>query len=330
MLRHQSLKCTDMPLSARCAALASIARETALVVASRSRAGVQSSMALRMKWHLGQAIPQLGFEPVAMRLRAFVDGDPALDTQHGVLVWEPRRIVPVYAVPEDDLLLRVEPTDPPPGPPDLDSFPPMLGPDSFEPHTTPGTIVDLVTGNRRVARAGFRPDDRDLARLVVLDFLAFDRWLAEDEELVGHPHDPFKRIDVLSSQRHVEVSLDGTVLASTDNALLLLETHLPIRYYIPPDDVASSLLTPSETRSTCAYKGHATYVSTADGRREGRDIGWTYRCPLDDALRVRDHVAFWNERTDISVDGELQRRPVTPWSPPAEQASADAERLEFG
>jgi hypothetical protein len=48
-----------------------------LVVASPSPAGVQSSMALRMKWHLGQAIPQLGFEPVPMRLRAFVDGDPA-------------------------------------------------------------------------------------------------------------------------------------------------------------------------------------------------------------------------------------------------------------
>lgn len=96
--------------------------------ANRSPAGVQWSMALRMKWHLGQAIPQLAFEPVPMRLRAFLDGDLVLDTQRAVLVWEPRRIVPVYAVPEDDLLLRVEPTRSPPEPPDLDSFPPMLGP----------------------------------------------------------------------------------------------------------------------------------------------------------------------------------------------------------
>jgi uncharacterized protein (DUF427 family) len=283
-----------------------------------------------MKWHLGQALPQLGFEPVPVRLRAFVDGHPALDTRHGVLVWEPRRIVPVYAVPEADLVVRVEPTDPPPESPDLGSLPPMLGPDSFEPHTSPGRIVDLLTDDRRLARAGFRPDDPDLAGLVLLDFTAFDGWLAEDEELVGHPHDPFKRIDVLSSRRRVEVSLGGGLLASTDRALLLLETHLPTRYYIRPDDVAWSALTPSDTRSTCAYKGHASYVSTADGRPEGRDIGWTYGRPLDDALRVRDHVAFWNERTDIRVDGELQRRPVTPWSPPAEQASAEPERLEFG
>jgi uncharacterized protein (DUF427 family) len=287
-------------------------------------------MALRMKWHLGRAVSQLGFEPVPVRLRAVLDGELALDTERGVLVWEPRRIVPVYAVPQVDLLLGVEATDPPPVPPDPAALPPMLGPDSFAPHTTPGTVVDLVAGSRRLTGAGFRPADPDLAGLVVIDFLAFDRWLAEDEELVGHPHDPFKRIDVLTCHRRIEVGLDGTVLASTSNALLLLETHLPVRYYVPPDDVAASLLTPSETRSTCAYKGVASYLSTADARPEGCDIGWTYPRPLDDALRVRDHVAFWNERTDLRVDGELQRRPVTPWSSPAEQASADADRLEFG
>ena len=80
--------------------------------------------------------------------------------------------------------------------------------------------------------------------------------------------------------------------------------------------------------------GHTARVdgsrTTLDGRAEGRDIGWTYPQPLDDALRVRDRIAFWNQRTDISVDGDPQPRPVTPWSTPAEQASADAERLEFG
>ncbi len=287
-------------------------------------------MALRMKWHIGQSVPQLAFEPVPVRLRAYVDDRLALDTHLAVLVWEPRRIVPVYAVPEDDLRLAVEPTDPPPEPPDLDAFPAMLGPDSFEPHTTPGTIVDLVGETGRLLRAGFRPDDPDLAGLVVLDFRVLDRWLAEDEPLVGHPHDPFKRIDVISSKRHVEVSLDGTLLAATDDALLLLETHLPTRYYIPPQDVVPSVLAPSGTRSTCAYKGVAAYLSTTDDSDLGRDIAWSYADPLDDAHRVRDHVAFWNERTDIRVDGELQRRPVTPWSTPDEQASADPERLEFG
>ncbi|MEO5666281.1 MAG: DUF427 domain-containing protein [Nocardioides sp.] len=91
-----------------------------------------------------------------------------------------------------------------------------------------------------------------------------------------------------------------------------------------------SRLTPSGTRSICAYKGHASYLSTTDGQAAGRDIAWTYPEPLDEALRVGDRIAFWNERTDIRVDGELQPRPVKPWSTPAEKAAIDVERLEFG
>lgn len=287
-------------------------------------------MALRMKRHLAEALPHLVFEPVPVRLRAYAGGDPVLDTDRGVLVWEPRRIVPMYAVPEADLRLEISTAEPQPAPPMPDTLPPILGPESFEPHTTPGEVVDLVASGRSMPGAGLRPADPDLAGLVVLDFDAFDRWTVEDEPLVGHPHDPFKRIDVVLSRRRVEVSLAGAVLAVTDSALLLLETHLPIRYYVPPGDVDHSLLMPSDARSTCAYKGHASYLSTADGRDEGRDIGWTYPHPLDDALRVRDHVAFWNERTDIRADGVLLPRPVTPWSTPAEQESADLGRLEFG
>lgn len=287
-------------------------------------------MALRMKRFLGEALPQLAFEPVPFRLRAYVGDDVVVDTGRGVLVWEPRRIVPVYAVPASDVRGAMTPAEPQPSTPDLDQLPPILGPETFEPHTTSGTVVDLAVGDRVLARAGFVTGDPALANLVVLDFSSFDRWLAEDEELVGHPHDPFKRIDVLRSHRHVEVSLDGVVLAVCDDALVLIETHLPPRYYLPPGDVDRSRLAPSDTRSTCAYKGHASYLSTTDGRDAGRDIAWTYPAPLDDALRVRDHIAFWNERTDIRLDGELQPRPVTPWSTPQEQAATAVERLEFG
>ena len=101
---------------------------------------------------------------------------------------------------------------------------------------------------------------------------------------------------------------------------MLVETHLPVRYYIPPQDVRMDLLGPSTTRSACAYKGHASYLSTVDGSEAGRDIAWVYPDPLDDAARVRDHLAFWNERTDLVVDGEEVPRPVTPWSRPEEQS----------
>lgn len=90
------------------------------------------------------------------------------------------------------------------------------------------------------------------------------------------------------------------------------------------------LLTPSATRSECAYKGEAIYLSTADGSASGRDIAWSYPRPLDDALRVRDQICFWAERTDLVVDGTPRVRPITPWSTREEQSAADPERLEFG
>jgi uncharacterized protein (DUF427 family) len=287
-------------------------------------------MALRMRHHLGAALSQLRFEPSPARIRAFGDGEPVLDSQRALLVWEPRRLIPVYAVPADDLVATATATDPQPEPPDLTSVPPMLGPMDFWLHTIPGTVLDLHVGARRLPECAFVTEDPDLADTVILDFEAFDEWRAEDEVLAGHPHDPFKRIDVLASSRHVEVSLAGTVLASTDRALMLLETHLPVRYYIPPQDVRMDLLAPSTTTSTCAYKGTSSYRSTSDGEESGRDIAWHYPDPLDDALRVRDYVCFWSERTDLAVDGTRVPRPVTPWSRPEEQTAADPERLEFG
>jgi uncharacterized protein (DUF427 family) len=191
-------------------------------------------------------------------------------------------------------------------------------------------VADVVVGRHALRGAGFLADDADLVGFVVLDFEAFDLWRNEDEDLVAHPHDPFKRIDVLTTGSRVEVRLEGTVLASSVRALILHETHLPLRYYVPPQDVRMDLLGPSPTRSSCAYKGRASYLSTVDGSAAGRDIAWVYPDPLDDARRVRDHVAFWNERTDLVVDGEALPRPVTPWSRPEEQAAANPDTLEFG
>jgi uncharacterized protein (DUF427 family) len=283
-----------------------------------------------MRHHLGISMAELRFEPTPVRVRASVDGACVVDTRHALLVWEPRRLVPVYAVPVHDLTAETRVAEQQPDPWDLIGVPMMLGPTDFGLHTVPGTAMDLVVGSRVLADAGFVPDDPELGECMVLDFAAFDAWWVEDEPLLGHPHDPFKRIDVLASSRVVEVGLGDTVLAATDRALMLVETHLPVRYYVPPDDVRMDLLSPAETTSVCAYKGVASYLSTADGSEAGREIAWRYPDPLDDAARVRDHVCFWAERTDLVVDGEPLERPITPWSRPEEQASADPDRLEFG
>jgi uncharacterized protein (DUF427 family) len=91
---------------------------------------------------------------------------------------------------------------------------------------------------------------------------------------------------------------------------LLFETLLPVRYYLPRADVIVGLQ-PSDTVTYCAYKGRASYFSLPEGPS---DLAWTYLQPLREAEPVANRIAFFNERVDITVDGRLLERPVTPWS----------------
>jgi uncharacterized protein (DUF427 family) len=141
---------------------------------------------------------------------------------------------------------------------------------------------------------GERFDDPDLAGLVQVPFEAADRWLEEDEVMLGHARDPFARIDVRQSSRHIRVEKDGVVLADTRRPVLLFETGLPTRYYIPVEDVTAPI-EPSDRASTCPYKGVASY-HTVGGHK---DIAWYYPDPLPGVEQLKDLVSFWNERVEI-------------------------------
>lgn len=272
-------------------------------------------MALRLGPHLMSLTGELRWEPVTRRVRASLDGAPVLDSDDVVLVWEPRRVVPMYAVPPEDVTAELVPRSATPLP---DRVPPVLGPVNFGWHTTPGRSLDVRVGERTVEDAAFAPDDPDLGGRVVVEWAPFD-WVEEAHPVTGHPHDPFKRIDLLPSERHVVIRFDGRVLADTRRATSLHETSIPTRWYVPREDVDTDLLVGSDSTSTCAYKGHASYVSLdpavfPDAGRVGEDIGWTYRHPLDEVAAIRGLIAFWNERTDLELDGVAVPRPVTPWS----------------
>jgi uncharacterized protein (DUF427 family) len=148
---------------------------------------------------------------------------------------------------------------------------------------------------------------------VVLDFGALEAWYEEDKRNVAHPRDPFHRIDVPSSSRPVRLELDGTVLAESSRPVLLFETMLPARYYLPREDIMAELVR-SGTRTYCACNGQASYWSATAGGHVLPDIAWTYEEPLHDAARVRGLIAFFGERLDVVLDGERLNRPLTPWS----------------
>jgi uncharacterized protein (DUF427 family) len=271
-------------------------------------------MSLRAMDVWTRAVGEGMHEPTEKRLRVEHGGSVIAETAQGRLVWEPRRIVPSYAVPVADLAGGLVP-EPATGA-DERALRPVLTPGTpFSVHTSPGEslTVRLADGSE-LPGAAFRPDDPALAGYVVLDFFSFDRWYEEDEPIVGHPRDPFSRIDLRRSSRSVEVAVGGETLASSDRPLLLFETGLPLRFYLPPDDVRLDLLRPTTTRSTCAYKGHASYLSYDGPAGAVEDIAWSYPEPLPDVAPIAGMVAFFDERADVVVDGVLRGRPRTEWS----------------
>ena len=147
---------------------------------------------------------------------------------------------------------------------------------AFSVHTAAGEPLTIrVRGGDTVA-AAFRPSDAALERFVLLDFDAFDAWYEEDERNFAHPRDPFHRIDIVHSSRQVRVELDGTTLAASGRPCLLFEPPLPVRYYLPREDVRTDLLGPSDTRTACAYKGEASYFSLPGED----DVAWTERASM--------------------------------------------------
>ena len=280
-------------------------------------------MSTRVRESLLSRLGELRHEPTRKRIRAKLAGVTVVDSRRAVLLWEPRRVVPSYAVPVQDVHAELLPATHSPAAltedvgvdfPDL-SRRPVLDPKvPFGVHTAEGDVVDVhVEGHTRLG-AGLALADPDLAGYVALDFAAFDAWYEEDERNMAHPRDPFHRIDILASSRQVRLELEGEVLAESSRPTLLFETLLPTRYYLPREDVRAGLV-PSPTRTFCAYKGQASYWSPIVGDQPVPDLAWTYEQPLHEASGVRGLVAFFDERVDVVLDGEHLERPVTPWSP---------------
>jgi uncharacterized protein (DUF427 family) len=275
-------------------------------------------MALSMTDQLMSALPELRVQPTVKRIRARLGDELVADTEDAVLLWEPKRIVASYAVPVADVVAALRPAPASTvAQGQLKSFentPPVLDPSQpFAIHTAPGRELNVQAGAGHSDAAAYRLDDPDLAGYVVLDFDAF-QWWEEDDPIMGHPRDPFHRIDIRRSSRPVKLSHQGVVLAESANVQMLFEGTFPMaRYYLPKADVQVELR-PGTVESTCAYKGHATHYSAVVGGQELENIAWSYEEPLEDATAVQGLVCFYQERLDVEVDGQPVERVRTPWS----------------
>jgi uncharacterized protein (DUF427 family) len=219
-------------------------------------------------------VPVGHVEPVPRRIRAYLGSTKVLDTTGARYVWE-RSNYPQYFVP----------------------------------------LVDVNQGALGKAKPRTRDDIPELTGFVRFAWGAFDRWFEEDEEVFIHPRSPYTRVDALRSHRPVRVEFEGVLLAESASPVMVFETGLPTRYYLDKTDVNFQVLVASDTSTGCPYKGQTTgYWSVQLADRVEPDLAWCYDFPTRQLLPIAGLVAFYNEKVDITIDGERLTRPQTHFS----------------
>ena len=226
-------------------------------------------------------------------VRAQFGGEYVVDSKRPMLVWEHDKY-PTYFFPHEDVRM-----------------------DLLEEagKTNNRAFWNLAVNGRQAKRAAYGfPNQPDLDGYLTLRWHMMDHWFEEEEEVFVHARDPFKRVDVMPSSRHVRVELDGVTVADTKRPSLLFETSLPTRYYIPAEDVDMTHLVPTESQTRCPYKGTASYWNVSIGEKLYEDLVWSYPDPIPECPKIKGLLCFFNEKVDLYVDGELQERPITFWS----------------
>jgi uncharacterized protein (DUF427 family) len=240
-------------------------------------------------------------EQGAKRVRAYLGGELVADTTRPLLVWETPHY-PTYYFPAPDVRSEVLVAD---------------GGVSHSPARGDGESLTVRTAARQARGAAVRYEDSPLEQLrgtIRLEWGAMDAWFEEDEEVFTHARDPYSRIDILASSRHVRVEVAGEPVAESTSPRLLFETGLPVRFYLPKTHVRMDLLERGELVTQCPYKGRAeSYAVRAAGRLH-ENLAWSYPAPLPESQKIVGLLAFYNEKVDLFVDGVPQERPSTHFS----------------
>jgi uncharacterized protein (DUF427 family) len=234
-------------------------------------------------------------EPGSKRVRAYLGGELVADTMRPALVWEGPHY-PVYFFPLKDVRSELLSKD---------------GGVAHSPSRGDGRTFTVRAGGKEAPGAALRYEDSpipELGEAIRLDWDAMDAWFEEDEEVFTHARDPYTRIDILPSSRHIRIEVDGVTVAESTSARLLFETGLRTRYYLPKTHVRMDLLVATETASHCPYKGEAEWWSVRAGEVLHADLAWSYPTPLPESQKIAGLVAFYDEKVDVYVDGVLQDR----------------------
>lgn len=114
----------------------------------------------------------------------------------------------------------------------------------------------------------------------------------------GFRQNPEHRVDIERAGERLTARFNGVVIADSREALTVRETGYPPVAYFPPNDVREDLLVPTERRTYCPFKGHASYWTVQAGGRRAENAAWSYREPYDETHALQRYYAFYAERID--------------------------------
>ena len=228
-------------------------------------------------------------------VRVMFGGEIIADSKRAMLRLEAGK-PPVYFFPQDDVRKeRLSPAENP-------TSPPGGGANRWT-----VAVGDKVAEDAAWAYPNPEPGAPEFAGYIAFAWHKMDAWFEEDEEVSVHPRDPFKRVDVARSSRHVRIVVNGTDIAESTRPTLLFETGLRTRYYLPKLDVRMDLLLPSERVSHCPYKGEAHYYSAHVQGQVAQDVAWYYPTPTPGVAPIANLISFYDEHVEaVYVDGERQ------------------------
>jgi uncharacterized protein (DUF427 family) len=140
------------------------------------------------------------------------------------------------------------------------------------------------------------PDAPDHVRVA---WDAVDAWYEEEEQVFGHPRNPYHRVDCVATRRWLRVEVGSAVLVDTSDTLGVYETALEPRLYVDRAAIDMAHLVASETTTYCPYKGTASYWTAVLGDETVADVAWSYEDPLPECLPLRGLLSFDDQRAVI-------------------------------
>jgi len=227
-------------------------------------------------------------EPLRRRMRVRVGDDWIADSESVLLLHEPGRY-PVAYFPRSDIRDGI-----------------LVDEDRVTPHGDLGQMrwYTVVAGDREIPHAAWQHTSLpahagELTDRVAFAWRAMDGFYEEDDRIVGHAADPYHRIDIRNTSRHLVVRDGDRVVAETHHPVVLYESGFAPRWYVPRDDIDETQLEHVDGQTFCPYKGLADYYTIGEHQR----AAWSYLDAWPESGRISGLVSFEPDKIDVWLDG---------------------------